>query len=40
MDRFEYTQSILTDDETFVAKHRSIKLYHGDQKVRNSIKYI
>lgn len=33
MNRFEYGQAVLRDDETFVAKHKSIKLYHGHQKV-------
>lgn len=41
MDRFEYAQAILGDDESFVAKHKSIKIYHGDQKVsQNSTKMI
>ncbi|XP_031628014.1 vacuolar protein-sorting-associated protein 36 [Contarinia nasturtii] len=32
MNRFEYAQAILKDDESFVAKHKSMKLYHGHQK--------
>lgn len=33
MNRFEYAQAVLRDDETFVAKHKGMKLYHGHQKV-------
>lgn len=37
MNRFEYAQAVLRDDETFVAKHTNMKLYHGHQKVLNNI---
>lgn len=33
MNRFEFVPAILKDDEIYVAKHRNIKLYDGDQKV-------
>lgn len=33
MNRFEYAQAVLRDDESFVAKHERMKLYHGHQKV-------
>lgn len=33
MNRFEYMHAIMRDDETFVAKHKNMKLYNGDQKV-------
>lgn len=33
MNRFEYAQAVLKDDESFVAKHKGMKLYHGHQKV-------
>lgn len=33
MNRFEYVQAILRDDESFVAKHKNMKLYNGDQRV-------
>lgn len=33
MNRFEFAQAILREDEIYVAKHKNIKLYHGDQKV-------
>lgn len=35
MNRFEYASAIFQDGEQFVAKHRSMKLYNGDQKVCN-----
>lgn len=33
MNRFEFATAQLQEDETFVAKDKSIKLYDGDQKV-------
>lgn len=39
MNRFEYAQAVLRDDESFVAKHKSMKLYHGHQKVCIECKY-
>lgn len=33
MNRFEYAQAVLRDDESFVVKHTNMKLYHGHQKV-------
>lgn len=33
MNRFEYAQAVLREDESFVVKHKSMKLYHGHQKV-------
>lgn len=38
MNRFEYAQAVLRDDESFVAKHKSMKLYHGHQKVNCKMK--
>lgn len=38
MNRFEYAQAVLKDDESFVAKHKGMKLYHGHQKVKNQEK--
>lgn len=37
MNRFEYAQAVLRDDESFVAKHTNMKLYHGHQKVLRNI---
>lgn len=34
MNRFEYAQAVLREDESFVAKHERMKLYHGHHKVR------
>lgn len=36
MNRFEYAQAVLKDDESFVAKHKGMKLYHAHQKVSES----
>lgn len=33
MNRFEFVPAVLKDDEIYIAKHRNIKLYDGDQKV-------
>lgn len=33
MNRFEYCQARLFENESFVAKDRNIKLYDGDEKV-------
>lgn len=33
MDRFKFIPAVLQEAETFVAKHRSIKIYNGEQKV-------
>lgn len=33
MNRFEIVPAVLKEDEIFVVKHRTIKLYDGDQKV-------
>lgn len=36
MNRFEYAQAVLRDDEVYVSKHKSVKIYHGDQKVKEN----
>lgn len=33
MNRFEYVEARLHDDETFVSRDRNVKIYDGDQKV-------
>lgn len=33
MNRFEFVPAVLKEDEIYIAKHRNIKLYDGDQKV-------
>lgn len=40
MNRFEYGQAVLRDDESFVVKHKSMKLYHGHQKVMKCTKLL
>lgn len=33
MNRFEFTAAALTDGETVVVKHESVKIYDGHEKV-------
>lgn len=33
MNRFEFTAAALSDGETFVVKHESVKIYDGHEKV-------
>lgn len=35
MNRFEYIEARLEENESFVCKETQIKLYDGDQKVSN-----
>lgn len=37
MNRLEYSQAKLREDETFVGKDTNVKLYDGDEKVQGSI---
>lgn len=39
MNRFEYIEARLQENEAFVSKESQIKLYDGDQKVRIKNKY-
>lgn len=37
MNRFEYASASLTEGETVVVKHESVKIYDGHEKVKREI---